>query len=106
MATPAYQEIRDSLLQLYLDAPCPWLVGFNNGFGMANGQTLSAFNTRNSNFATAYAVLSVPRDQRTKPVAILCIDPLAEICTVMGFPSCPSKSPLAELCPTEERSCR
>jgi PP-loop superfamily ATP-utilizing enzyme len=31
MASTSYQEIRDSMRQLYLDDPRPWLVGFSGG---------------------------------------------------------------------------
>jgi len=31
MASTFYQEIRDSLRQLYLDDPRPWLIGFSGG---------------------------------------------------------------------------
>jgi 3'-phosphoadenosine 5'-phosphosulfate sulfotransferase (PAPS reductase)/FAD synthetase len=31
MASTPYQEIRNSLQQLYLDDPQPWLVGFSGG---------------------------------------------------------------------------
>lgn len=31
MAASSYQDIRDSLQQLYQDDPRPWLVGFSGG---------------------------------------------------------------------------
>lgn len=63
MAVATYQQIKDSLRQLYLDAPRPWLVGFSGG----KDSTLVA--------ALVFdAVLSIPPEQRTKPVTILCTD--------------------------------
>ena len=58
MASTSYQEIKDSLRWLYLDDPRPWLVGFSGG--------------KDSTMVTSLvfdAVLSVPPDQRKKPVA-------------------------------------
>lgn len=54
------QEIRDSLRDLYLNDPRPWLVGFSGG----KDSTLVAaliFET----------VLALPPEQRTKPTAVL-----------------------------------
>src|SRR6266540_3572579 len=68
MASTSYQEIRDSLRQLYVDDPRPWLVGFSGG----KDSTLVA--------ALVFdAALSIPPDQRKKPVAILCTDTRVEI---------------------------
>lgn len=63
MAAASYHRIKDSLRQLYLDDPRPWLVGFSGG----KDSTLVAalvFDT----------VLSIPPAQRTKPVTVLCTD--------------------------------
>jgi DNA sulfur modification protein DndC len=68
MATTAYQEIKESLRQLYLDDPRPWLVGFSG----AKDSTMVAS-------LVFDAVLSVPPEQRKKPVAILCTDTRVEI---------------------------
>jgi hypothetical protein len=63
MASAAYSEIRDSLLQLYVDEPHLWLVGFSGG----KDSTLVA--------ALVFdAVLSIPPEQRTKPITALCTD--------------------------------
>jgi DNA sulfur modification protein DndC len=68
MASTSYQEIKDSLRQLYLVDPRPWLVGFSGG----KDSTMLAS-------LVFDAVLSVPPDQRKKPVAILCTDTRVEI---------------------------
>jgi DNA sulfur modification protein DndC len=68
MASTSYQEIRDSLRQLYLEDPRPWLVGFSGG----KDSTLVA--------ALVFdAVLSLPPEQRKKPVTVLCTDTRVEI---------------------------
>src|SRR5437867_1929572 len=41
MATTAYQEAKQSLRQLYLDDPRPWLVGFSGGKGSTMVASLS-----------------------------------------------------------------
>ncbi len=67
MASTSYQAIKDSLRELYLDDPRPWLVGFSGGKDSTMVASL-IFD----------AVLSVPPDQRKKPVAILCTDTRVE----------------------------
>jgi DNA sulfur modification protein DndC len=68
MAAATYQNIKDSLQQLYLHDPRPWLVGFSGG----KDSTLVA--------ALVFdAVLSLPPEQRTKPVTVLCTDTRVEI---------------------------
>jgi 3'-phosphoadenosine 5'-phosphosulfate sulfotransferase (PAPS reductase)/FAD synthetase len=62
------KEIKDSLKQLYLDDPRPWLVGFSGG----KDSTLVAS-------PVFEAVLSVPPEQRTKPVTVLCTDTLRRL---------------------------
>ena len=68
MASTSYQEIRDSLHQLYVEDPRPWLVGFSGG----KDSTMLAS-------LVFDAVLSVPPEQRIKPVSILCTDTRVEI---------------------------
>jgi DNA sulfur modification protein DndC len=68
MALSAYQEIKDSLRQLYVDDPRPWLVGFSGG--------------KDSTMVAALifdAVLTVPPEQRRKEITILCTDTRVEI---------------------------
>src|ERR1017187_5332626 len=68
MATGNISEIKDSLRELYLADPRPWLVGFSGG----KDSTLVAsliFDT----------VLSIPAEQRKKEIAIVCTDPRVEI---------------------------
>ena len=67
MASTSYQEIRDSLHQLYVEDPRPWLVGFSGG----KDSTMLAS-------LVFDAVLSVPPEQRTKPITILCTDTRVE----------------------------
>ncbi len=68
MAAATYQEIQDSLRQLYLEDARPWLVGFSGG----KDSTLVA--------ALVFdAILSLPPGQRTKPVTVLCTDTRVEI---------------------------
>jgi DNA sulfur modification protein DndC len=68
MASTSYQEIRDSLRQLYLDDPRPWLVGFSGGKDSSMVASL-----------LFEAVLAVPVEQRKKEIAILCTDTRVEI---------------------------
>lgn len=63
-----FKEITQSLRKLRLDDPRPWLVGFSGG----KDSTLVA--------ALVFdAVLSIPPEQRTKPVTVLCTDTRVEI---------------------------
>jgi len=57
MASTSYQEIRDSLRQLYLDDPRPWLVGFSGG---KDGSMVASL--------LFEAVLAVPVAQRKKEI--------------------------------------
>jgi DNA sulfur modification protein DndC len=68
MATVTYKEIRESLTQLYLEDDRPWLVGFSGGKDSTMVASL-IFD----------AILSVPDDQRKKPVSVLCTDTRVEI---------------------------
>lgn len=68
MATVTREHIQDTLRQLYLEDPRPWLVGFSGG----KDSTLVA--------ALVFeAVLSIPPEQRQKPVTVLCTDTRVEI---------------------------
>ncbi len=68
MTASAYQDIKTSLSELYLSDERPWLVGFSGG----KDSTMLAS-------LIFDAVLSVSRDQRKKPIAILCTDTRVEI---------------------------
>jgi DNA sulfur modification protein DndC len=68
MEATAYQQIRDSLRQLYVDDPRPWLVGYSGGKDSTMVASL-VFD----------AVLSVPPEQRKKPIAVICTDTRVEI---------------------------
>jgi len=63
-----FQEIKTSLRQLYLEDARPWLVGFSGG----KDSTLLAS-------VIFDAVLSIPAEQRKKPISILCTDTRVEI---------------------------
>jgi DNA sulfur modification protein DndC len=62
-----FQEIRDSLRALYLDDPRPWLIGYSGG---KDSTMLASVIFR--------IVAGIPREQRTKPVAVLCTDTRVE----------------------------
>ena len=64
----SYTDIKDSLRQLYLDAPRPWLVGFSGG----KDSTMLAS-------LVVEVVAGIPDGQRKKPVAVLCTDTRVEI---------------------------
>jgi len=68
MTASAYQEIKTSLCELYLSDERPWLVGFSGG----KDSTMLAS-------LIFDAVLSVPPDQRKKPISVLCTDTRVEI---------------------------
>ncbi len=68
MVANRYKDIKDSLKQLYREDDCPWLIGFSGG----KDSTMLASMIFD-------AVLSVPEEKRTKPVAILCTDTRVEI---------------------------
>ena len=68
MESSGYRVIKDSLRQLYLDDPRPWLVGYSGGKDSTMVASLI--------FA---AVLSIPPEQRKKEIAILCTDTRVEI---------------------------
>ena len=64
----AYQDIKNSLVDLYTSDERPWLVGFSGG----KDSTMLAS-------LVFDAVLSIPTDQRKKPVSVLCTDTRVEI---------------------------
>jgi DNA sulfur modification protein DndC len=68
MASVTYQEIKNSLRDLYLDDPRPWLVGFSGGKDSSMVASL-----------LFEVVLAVPVEQRKKEIAILCTDTRVEI---------------------------
>jgi len=63
-----FQEIRTCLRQLYLEDERPWLVGFSGG----KDSTMLAS-------LIFDAVLSIPTEQRKKPISVLCTDTRVEI---------------------------
>lgn len=63
-----YQEIKNSLVDLYTSDQRPWLVGFSGG----KDSTMLAS-------LLFEAVLAVPPDQRKKPISVLCTDTRVEI---------------------------
>jgi len=68
--TPAdvFSEIKDSLRDLYLTDPRPWIVGFSGG----KDSTMVA--------SLIYeVVLEIPINQRIKPIAVVCTDTRVEI---------------------------
>jgi DNA sulfur modification protein DndC len=63
-----FHEIKASLRQLYLEDQRPWLVGFSGG--------------KDSTMLAALifdAVMSIPAEQRKKPISVLCTDTRVEI---------------------------
>ncbi|MCX6926412.1 MAG: hypothetical protein NT154_24875 [Verrucomicrobia bacterium] len=68
MGASSYRDIRDSLRQLYLEDPRPWLVGFS---GRKDSTMLASL--------IVEVVAAIPDVQRKKPVAILCTDTRVEI---------------------------
>jgi len=63
-----FQEIKVSLRQLYLEDERPWLVGFSGG----KDSTMLAS-------LIFDVVLSIPAEQRKKPISVLCTDTRVEI---------------------------
>jgi DNA sulfur modification protein DndC len=68
IAPTAYQDIKQSLRRLYVEDDRPWLVGFSGGKDSTMLASL-VFDT----------VLSIPAEQRKKPVSVLCTDTRVEI---------------------------
>lgn len=67
-----YGPLLDGLRALYLDDPRPWLVGFSGGKDSTMVASL-----------IFEAVASIPAEQRTKPIAILCTDTRVEIPAIL-----------------------
>lgn len=71
---PVFTEIKDSLRDLYLSDPRPWLVGFSGG----KDSTMVA--------GLIFDMLKdLPQEQRTKPISILCTDTRVEIPAIVGM---------------------
>jgi DNA sulfur modification protein DndC len=68
MTAAIFQDIKDSLRHLYLEDKRPWLVGFSGG----KDSTMLAS-------LVFDAVPSIPAEQGTKPVSVLCTDTRVEI---------------------------
>jgi 3'-phosphoadenosine 5'-phosphosulfate sulfotransferase (PAPS reductase)/FAD synthetase len=68
MAASAYQDIKKSLRQLYLEDNRPWPVGFSGG----KDSTMLASLVLDVAF-------SLPPAERTKPISVVCTDTRAEI---------------------------
>jgi DNA sulfur modification protein DndC len=68
MTAAIFQNIKDSLRHLCLEDERPWLVGFSGG----KDSTMLAS-------LIFEAVLSIPAEQRKKPVSVLCTDTRVEI---------------------------
>lgn len=67
-----FPEIREKLRCLYLEDPRPWLVGFSGGKDSTMVASL-----------VFEAVASIPPEERTKPIALLCTDTRVEIPAVV-----------------------
>ena len=63
-----FHEIKASLRQLYLEDARPWLVGFSGG----KDSTMLAS-------LILDVVISIPAEQRKKPISVLCTDTRVEI---------------------------
>lgn len=74
MAASAYQDIRNNLREMYLEDTRPWMVGFSGG----KDSTMLAS-------LVFDAVLSVPPEERRKPVAVLCTDTRVEIPAIVAM---------------------
>jgi DNA sulfur modification protein DndC len=74
MAASVYQDIRNNLREMYLKDTRPWLVGFSGG----KDSTMLAS-------LIFDAVLSVPEEERKKPVAVLCTDTRVEIPAIVAM---------------------
>lgn len=63
-----FDSIRESVRDLYLGDPRPWLIGFSGG----KDSTMLAS-------LIFEAVLALPPEQRTKPISVVCTDTRVEI---------------------------
>lgn len=68
MSTTGYQEIKDTLHQLYTEDDRPWLVGFSGGKDSTMLASL-VFET----------VMALPLEKRIKPISVVCTDTRVEI---------------------------
>src|ERR1700679_4179095 len=68
MVKTKYTEIKETITQLYLEDERPWLVGFSGG---KDSSLLISL--------IVEVVVNIPREQRKKPIAILCTDTRVEI---------------------------
>lgn len=68
MTVTTYQEIKNSLIRLYLEDERPWLVGFSGG----KDSTMLASLVMDT-------VLSLPSPERKKPISVVCTDTRVEI---------------------------
>ncbi|HEX8236834.1 MAG TPA: DNA phosphorothioation system sulfurtransferase DndC [Abditibacteriaceae bacterium] len=68
MSTKIFNDIKSNLKQLYLEDARPWLVGFSGGKDSSMVASL-IFDV----------VMSLPPEQRTKEIAVLCTDTRVEI---------------------------
>jgi len=84
-----FQDIKDSLRQLYLEDQRPWLVGFSGDVGPSSARpgpnavgpyigpkALRPYND---------AVLSIPAGQRKKPISVLCMDTGVQIPAIVNL---------------------
>ena len=69
-----YQEIKNSLVNLYLSDERPWLIGFSGG----KDSTMLASLVFDS-------VLSISPEQRKKPISVLCTDTRVEIPAIVDM---------------------
>jgi len=74
MSITIYQDIKTFLRQLYLGDDRPWLVGFSGG----KDSTMLASLVFDS-------VLSLPPDQRKKPISVVCTDTRVEIPAIVDM---------------------
>jgi DNA sulfur modification protein DndC len=74
LKTPSFANIRDGLATLYREDPRPWLVGFSGGKDSTMVASL-----------LFEAIASLPPEERTKPVSILCTDTRVEIPAIVGM---------------------
>jgi DNA sulfur modification protein DndC len=74
MPTSSFQDIKRSLRELYVEDNRPWLVGFSGG----KDSTMLAS-------LVFDVVLSIPPEQRKKPVPVLCTDTRVEIPAIAGM---------------------
>jgi len=65
MSTSKFQEIKDSLRDLYLADERPWLVGFSGGKDSTMVASL-----------VVESVVSIPVEKRKKEIAVVCTDTL------------------------------